>query len=195
MAELSERIKKIRKDHAYTQIEFAEQLGVTNAHISKLEKGITVPSDALIKLICKVFEVNEEWLRFENGPVYVEDLDIAADNNLDQSNRELRKLLHNQSPIIRWKTSQIEKLVGEIISIDSLDDQEKLEYLNIQVNLFDEINRLMSIFKENTYDKQMRIFNYDIKDLFFHQKGNIDKALSDIMDFFVEKSNEKTLNQ
>lgn len=50
MKEICIRIKELRKQLCMSQVEFAKNLGVTNAHISKIEKGGTVPSDALIKL-------------------------------------------------------------------------------------------------------------------------------------------------
>ena len=64
---MAERLKKIRMDCGLNQIEFSKILGVTNAHISRMEKGITIPSVSLTKLICKAFGINEEWLRSGEG--------------------------------------------------------------------------------------------------------------------------------
>lgn len=63
------RIHELRTLKKLNQKEFASLLGVTNAYISRIEKGRTVPSDALIKLICMVYHVSEEWLRFGELPL------------------------------------------------------------------------------------------------------------------------------
>lgn len=139
MGEIGKRIEKSRKDHHYTQKEFAEHLGVTNAHISKLEKGITNPSDALIKLICRVFDVNEEWLRYGKDPVYLDELIIATDDLFSQSTKFSRKRLQNQPPIIRWKFSQVEHLMCKILTLDFLKDNEKVTYLNLQIELLEKL--------------------------------------------------------
>lgn len=192
MAGISERIKYIRKDFLLTQVEFSKRLGVTNAHISKIEKGITTPSEALIKLICEVFDVNEQWLKHGEEPIYLEDLEDEADINLTQSTKALNKLLTYKNPIIRLKTSQIEKSIGNILSVDDFNDDEKILYLNMQIKLMREISDLMDIFKEYVFDKQMLLFSSDIKSIFTYQKGSIDKTLDEIMEFFVKQLNEKS---
>lgn len=193
MVGISERIKYIRKDFLLTQVEFSKRLGVTNAHISKIEKGITTPSEALIKLICEIFDVNEQWLKHGEEPIYLEDLEDEADSNLTQSTKARNKLLTYKNPIIRLKTSQIEKSIGNILSVDDFNDDEKILYLNMQIKLMREISDLMDIFKEYVFDKQMLLFSSDIKNIFTYQKGSIDKTLDEIMEFFVKQLNENSL--
>lgn len=62
MNDICIRIKELRNKTGMSQVEFAKRLGVTNAHISKIEKGGTVPSYALIKLIAKEYKVKEDWM-------------------------------------------------------------------------------------------------------------------------------------
>lgn len=57
-------------DHGYTQDDFAWSVGVSKAQISRLEAGKREPSKTLIRLICNVFEVNEEWLLHGSGKKY-----------------------------------------------------------------------------------------------------------------------------
>lgn len=64
------RMRELRRRLGISQVEFAAALGVTNAHISKIEKGGTVPSDTLIRLISKEYLVNEAWLKAGEGPVF-----------------------------------------------------------------------------------------------------------------------------
>lgn len=53
-----------------TQTEFAEALGLTKNFISLVETGSRLPSDRTIADICRVFGVNEVWLRTGAGEMY-----------------------------------------------------------------------------------------------------------------------------
>ncbi|MDE6997449.1 MAG: helix-turn-helix domain-containing protein [Oscillospiraceae bacterium] len=77
----NERIKKLRKSLDLTQAEFATRLGVKRNTVATYEMGRSQPSDAAIMLICREFNVNEEWLRTGRGEMFLElsrDDEIAA---------------------------------------------------------------------------------------------------------------------
>lgn len=58
------RIKQVRKESGLSQLEFAQRLGFsTNGAIANIELQRTEPKDSLIKLICKEFNISEDWLR------------------------------------------------------------------------------------------------------------------------------------
>ncbi len=67
---LNEKIKEIRKKLDLTQQKFADRLGVKRNTIAMYEMGKTVPSDQTVKSICREFNVNEEWLRNDNGEMF-----------------------------------------------------------------------------------------------------------------------------
>lgn len=69
---MNERIKKLRKALDLTQQEFADRIGCKRNTIAKYETNTNVPSSAVISLICREFNVNEEWLRTGNGDMFVE---------------------------------------------------------------------------------------------------------------------------
>ena len=60
---INERIKEIRRSSGLSQTDFAERLGTTRGVITNLEGEKTSPNDPFIKLICREFNVNEDWLR------------------------------------------------------------------------------------------------------------------------------------
>lgn len=60
---MNERLKKIRKSLDLTQQEFANRIGIARGNIAAYEVGKNAPSDAVISLICREFNVDEEWLR------------------------------------------------------------------------------------------------------------------------------------
>lgn len=61
------RLKELRTYLNLTQQEFADRLGTSRNNIAGYEIGRRSPSDAVISLICKEFNVNEEWLKTGNG--------------------------------------------------------------------------------------------------------------------------------
>lgn len=76
---MKDRIKKIRKELDLTQQEFADKIGSKRNTIAKYETDTNVPSAAVISLICREFNVNENWLRTGEGEMYVEQSESKLD--------------------------------------------------------------------------------------------------------------------
>lgn len=68
---MNERIKTLRLELSLTQSEFGEKLGISQNYVWMIEKGDRVPSDRTVADICRVFGVNEEWLRSGHGEKYL----------------------------------------------------------------------------------------------------------------------------
>ena len=68
---MKERIKKLRKALDLTQQEFANRIGSVQNTITGYETGRRVPSNQVISLICREFNVNEIWLRTGGGEMFV----------------------------------------------------------------------------------------------------------------------------
>lgn len=64
---MNERIKVLRKALGLSQEAFGKRLGVTKAAISRIEHGYYEPTNQMILTICRMFYVNEDWLRTGNG--------------------------------------------------------------------------------------------------------------------------------
>ena len=69
---MKERIKEVRKSARMTQVEFGEKLGVKGNTVTNYETGLRTPTDAVIRSICREFNVNEEWLRNGTGEMLVQ---------------------------------------------------------------------------------------------------------------------------
>ena len=69
---LKDRIKTLRKVLDLTQQEFADKLGIKRNTVATYETGKSNPSDAAVLLICKTFNINEEWLRTGKGEMFKE---------------------------------------------------------------------------------------------------------------------------
>lgn len=65
------RIIKIREDNGLNQEKFAEKIGLSRNFINQVENGKKNISDRTISDICRLFNVNEEWLRTGNGKPYI----------------------------------------------------------------------------------------------------------------------------
>ena len=67
---MKDRIKKLRKSLDMTQQEFADRIGVKRNTIGQYEIGRNEPIDTVINLICREFNVSEEWLRTGHGEMF-----------------------------------------------------------------------------------------------------------------------------
>lgn len=64
---IASRTSELRKSLGLTQQAFADRLGITRGAVSKYDIDATDPSDAVISLICREFNVREAWLRDGTG--------------------------------------------------------------------------------------------------------------------------------
>lgn len=55
-----------------TQQAFGDCLGIKRNTVAQYEIGRNPPTDTVITLICREFDVSEEWLRNGTGPMFVE---------------------------------------------------------------------------------------------------------------------------
>lgn len=69
---MNERIKEVRKARGLSQDEFGRRLGVTRGAVTNIELNKVEPKPLFVDLICREFDVNEEWLRTGAGPMFVE---------------------------------------------------------------------------------------------------------------------------
>ncbi len=68
---MNKRLKEIRLDKHLSQEEFGKRIGIeSRGHISSLENGSKNITDRIINDVCREFNVNEDWLRNNNGDMY-----------------------------------------------------------------------------------------------------------------------------
>ena len=63
MSELADRILAIRKESGLSQSAFGEKLNLSQNFVWMIEKGQREPSDRTVSDICRVYAINEVWLR------------------------------------------------------------------------------------------------------------------------------------
>ena len=70
MFNINIRLKKLRKEFCLTQQEFADRIDISRGNIASYEVGKNAPSNAVISLICREFNVNKNWLQTGNGDMF-----------------------------------------------------------------------------------------------------------------------------
>jgi transcriptional regulator with XRE-family HTH domain len=69
---VNERISYIIKSLGIKKVEFAKALNVSGAFVSQMCSGDGAPSDRTIADICRIFNVNEAWLRTGIGEPFIQ---------------------------------------------------------------------------------------------------------------------------
>lgn len=69
---MKDRLKLLRSTLGLTQEKFAKRLNIKRNTVANYEIGRNVPIDAVVSLICKEFDVNEQWLRTGKGEMFKE---------------------------------------------------------------------------------------------------------------------------
>ena len=112
---MNERIKALRKRLGLTQQAFADRLKIARGNIGAYEVGKNAPSDAVISLICKEFNVNEIWLRTGEG---------GDDNMFTKVNEEDRFSI-NLGKLSRAENQMARNMLNAIAEADP----EKLKHI------------------------------------------------------------------
>lgn len=109
---MNERIKELRKRLGLTQEEFSKRIGIKRNTLANYEIGRNDPIDGIIFSICRVFNVNEKWLRTGDGnmltTVPAGELDRLAEryNLPDMAKRIIKAFVelneHDMNVVLRY---------------------------------------------------------------------------------------------
>lgn len=67
---MNERVRELRKALNMTLEVFGAKIGIKKSSLSQIENGVNNLTEQNILLICKEFNVNEEWLRTGEGEMF-----------------------------------------------------------------------------------------------------------------------------
>lgn len=157
---MNERLKIIRKNLNMTLEEFGKKLGVKNNTISSIETGKNALTDQMIKSVCAIYKVNEDWLRNGTGEMFINDdslLDsvkqeydfddieidfIKSYSMLNKSEQAVfrkflknyvKKFEQNQRKSSSVKSEKSEKISDEVSNSNTLEiTAEKVGHINIK---------------------------------------------------------------
>ena len=128
---VKERIKELRKTLKMSQDTFAEKLSLTKNYISLVENGNRNLSEQSIKVLCSIFNVNEEWLRTGNGKMFIE----------------------------KSKDEQISDMLDDILKGEETDFKYRLisALSKLNDNDWDSLEKIIRLLSNNNSD----VFSYD----------------------------------
>lgn len=107
---MNTRLHHLRKTLKLSQEDFGKRLGVTGASISRLEKGERNITEQMILSICREFNVNEKWLRHDEGEMFLPFEDEVAEM--------VSQLLEVSNPFY-------DLILDMMVSFNELDDKGK----------------------------------------------------------------------
>lgn len=130
--EINERIRDLRKTLNMSQTDFAKRLGTTRDVIGNIEYDRLKRPDqkeSLYKLICKEFNVNENWLRTGNGEMF-------------EQLSEQQQLLKYTGLLLKDKDSAIATAIQTlIVTYEQLDDTSKATLEKIAMQYIDNLKK------------------------------------------------------
>lgn len=120
---MNKRIKQIRTYFNMTQQEFADKIKVKRNTVATYEMGRSTPSDAAVALICRVFSVNEIWLKTGQGDMFcdhtkTDEIDTLF-NDIAENDTFKSKLISALAKLDDQGWEALEKLVDLISDRDS----------------------------------------------------------------------------
>lgn len=68
---MNNRVKEVRKVLNCTLEKFGEPIGLKKSALSLIESGKNAVTEQNIKAICRIYNVNEEWLRTGQGDMFI----------------------------------------------------------------------------------------------------------------------------
>ena len=121
---MHERLKKLRKALDLTQQEFADRIGSKRNTVAKYETETNTPSTAVVTLICREFNVNEDWLRDGTGEMFIPRTrnqlitDFAGDLIKEPDSFKTR-LIEGMAKLDESDWEDIERIVLKLINKES----------------------------------------------------------------------------
>jgi transcriptional regulator with XRE-family HTH domain len=77
---MNKRLKELRKIKGLNQGDFSKKIGIAQNSYSLIETGKINLTDRNIKVICLVYGVNEDWLRYGKGDMLKVPLEAQSDD-------------------------------------------------------------------------------------------------------------------
>lgn len=139
MNTINDRIKEIRRNNKLNQKQFAQILGISQTHISKIESNKDMPSKKLQKLICIEFNINEHWLETGEGSINQTKLneDIIVNESIIKTKNYLQNASKSEKILYANLLSELPKLLSKLnLSRFNDNDEYKNEVLNTIFDVF-----------------------------------------------------------
>lgn len=132
-----ERLKTLRKNILnLTQTEFSKSINLKQNSYSKIENCSVTLTERNIKTICETFNVNEDWLRNGNEPIFIEKETDALEEFFNEKNASplARKIIKKYFNLNEKHRELFENFLKECIN--ELEEEYKTENENNKIKEF-----------------------------------------------------------
>lgn len=124
---MNERIKEVRKSLGLTLEKFGKALGVTKQTMSRIENGVNNVTGQMFLSVCRVYNVNEDWLRNGTGEMFNKPSDEVG---------YYAEFLLEQDDMDSGLRSLIIDMIKAYVGLDDISKEIFMQYVN---NLKDNI--------------------------------------------------------
>jgi len=188
MDTVAKRIKLLRKLKKLNQNDFANIIGISQTHISKIESEKDYPSDKLLRLISEEFGISYEWLK--NGKGEMEDTTDTSSLSTKDTLLELKKFLTFCDNVENVLSSNMLMNIPKIVkSTESREDNYKNQILLEVSSLIENIVKLNEYLgnestkigsNDSAYKKVDEI--YCVKDIY---KSKISNSIDALVNLYL----------
>lgn len=190
---IGDRIKLVRQKAKKNQKNFAEELGLSQSHISNIEKGNDNPSLTLIKLICLKYEIAEEWLLYGKGSMNLYEAWDLSDDGLYAKYASFKKVA--EQLINELSGEDRKNFVGSycffltIVDGIKLEGEKKSQYIKLIYDFMDNFEKIM--FATTSYESLYLTKKTDYKCLFdyvstcYGRMTKMDKSIKDALNIYL----------
>ena len=127
---MNQRIRELRKTLGLTQTEFGKRLGIKQTTVAGYETGGRTPIDAVVSLICRQFQVNEQWLRTGEGEMFAsrtreEEISCFVEGVLaEESDSFKKRFIELLAKLEESDWQVLERMANQLAELDRPDSKE-----------------------------------------------------------------------
>lgn len=184
--EIFERIKDLRKSILkLNQEDFAKSVGLSRSNVANIEVGRINLTDRTISDICREFNINENWLRYGSGEIFVETDDTVIDQFVSEYNLTdlekkmlevyVKKLTPNQREAI---TSYLKSLALELIKSDETAATNELSYVAESTTQYHAQGDKLSESQEAYINSELELYRLELEAQAKAQKLKVSERIS-----------------
>lgn len=107
------RLKEIRMSLGLSQLDMASKLGISNGHLSDLEKDRKNITEPTVKILAYEFNVNDDWLKTGKGEMFLSSDEKFAELSAliaMSDNDDVKELIE-----MLWKLDENELLALKVV--------------------------------------------------------------------------------
>lgn len=98
--EIGERLKQARKSKGFTQESLSSQIGASRGVITNIEYGKAEPQPLVIRAICDVLNINEQWLLTGEGEMEISNKSEKSAKLLSEIYKSAKELSEEEQDYI-----------------------------------------------------------------------------------------------